>query len=109
MAERHDDENHSDHKDDDHDDHKDEKHDDHEGDDHKSEKHDDHKNKKESHSDVEVTWTFKCEQPTNVKSVTTKLFSAFPNGFEELAVEWVTASSAGKVELKGDNTIMLKQ
>ena len=93
-----------------HDDHKDEKHE--EGhDDHKDEhedEHDDHKDEK-SHSDVDVTWTFKCEQPAAIKSVSTKLFSAFPNGFEELDVEWVTASGAGKVELKKDDTVSLEQ
>ena len=77
-------------------------------DDHKSKKHDDHDDEK-SHSDVDVTWTFKCEQPKAIESVSTKLFSAFPNGFEELAVEWITASSAGKTELKKDDTITLKQ
>ena len=87
-----------------HDDHEDKKHDDH-----KDEKHDDHKDEKESHSDVDVTWNFKCEKPAAINSISTKLFSAFPNGFEELAVEWITANNAGKTELKKDDTITLKQ
>ena len=107
MAEAHND--HDDHKDEKH---SDKKHDDH--DDHKSEKHEEHHDEKhddeeKSHSDVDVTWTFKCEQPAEIKSVSTKLFTAFPNGFEELAVEWITASSAGKTELKQDETITLEK
>ena len=86
------------------DDHKDEKH----GDE-KHDEHDDHKDEEKSHSDVEVTWTFKCKQPAAITSVSTKLFSAFPKGFEELDVEWITASSAGKTELEKDDTITLKQ
>ncbi len=98
--EKHDDEDHDDHKDEAHDDHKDEKHDDHAG----------HDNEEEgSHSDVDVMWTFTCEKPTEITSVSTKLFSAFPKGFEEVAVEWITPSSAGKTELKEDGTITLKQ
>ena len=102
MTESHDDhkdEKHSD-KHDEHDDHKDEKH---------SDKHDEHDDEEKSHSDVDVTWTFKCEQPAEINSISTKLFSAFPNGFEELAVEWITASSAGKTELETDGTITLKK
>ena len=109
-------EKHDGHKDESHDDHKDEKHDDHKDeahDDHKDEKHDDHAghdNEEEgSHSDVDVMWTFTCEKPTEITSVSTKLFSAFPKGFEEVAVEWITPSSAGKTELKEDGTITLKQ
>ena len=109
------DEKHDDH-DDDHKDekHADNKHDDHD-DDHKDEKHadkkhdDDHKDEEKSHSDVDVTWTFKCKQPAAITSVNTKLFSKFPKGFEELAVEWITTSSAGKTELEKDGTITLKQ
>ena len=97
----HDEDGHDDHAEEGHDDHKDEKHDD----EHKDEKHDD---EKESHSDVDVTWTFNCEKPTAIKTVSTKLFSAFPHGFEELAVEWVTASGAGKTELEKDGAVNLK-
>ncbi len=116
--EKHADEKHDDH-DDDHKDekHAEEKHDDHD-DDHKDEKHadekhddhdDDHKDEEKSHSDVDVTWTFKCTQPAAITSVSTKLFSAFPKGFEEIDVEWITASGAGKTELEKDGTITLKQ
>ena len=107
----HKDEKHSDKKE--HDDHKHEKHSDKkEHDDHKDEKHSDkeeHDDEEKSHSDVDVTWAFKCEKPAAIESVSTKLFSAFPNGFEEIAVEWITASSAGKIELEKDGTITLKQ
>ena len=92
MAEGHDEEHHDDHKDEKHDDHKDEKH-----------------VEEKSHSDVDVTWTFTCKQPTEITSVSTKLFSAFPNGFEELDVEWITANGAGKTELKKDETITLEK
>jgi len=115
IAEKHDKDKHGDH-----DDHKDEKHDDHKDDDHKDEKHDDHKDgdhdghkdhegEEESHSDVDVTWTFKCEKPAAIETVSTKLFSAFPKGFEDIDVEWITANSSGKTELKKDDTITLKQ
>ncbi len=112
--EDHDDHKHEKHSDKkEHDDHKDEKHSGkEEHDDHKDEKHSDkeeHDDEEKSHSDVDVTWAFKCEKPAAIESVSTKLFSAFPNGFEEIAVEWITASSAGKIELEKDGTITLKQ
>jgi len=105
----HKDEKHSDKKHDDHDDHKSEKHEDHHDDkDDKDDKDDDHDDEEKSHSDVDVTWTFDCKKPAAIESVSTTLFTAFPNGFEELAVEWITASGAGKTELKKDDTITLK-
>ena len=104
----HDDHKHEKHSDkEEHDDHKDEKHSDKE--EHDDHKHDEHDDEEKSHSDVDVTWAFKCEKPAAIESVSTKLFSAFPNGFEEIAVEWITASSAGKIELEKDGTITLKQ
>lgn len=106
LDDSHDDNHKDETHDDDHDDHhKDETHDDH----HKDEKHDDHSSEEKSHSDVDVTWVFKCEQPKAIESVSINLFSAFPNGLEELDVEWITASGAGKTELKKDDTITLRQ
>ena len=93
-------EKHDGHKDDDHDQEKKEKHDDHEDDDHADEE--------SSHSDVEAVWGFHCEKPAAIETVNVKLFSAFPGGFEEIAVEWITAANAGKTELKEDGEVSLK-
>jgi hypothetical protein len=90
---------HDDHKDDDH---KDE-HDDHKDDDHKDE-HDDHK---ETHNDVDATWHFNCSDMAELKRVEVKLFSAFPGGFEEVDVDWITAKQAGHVELEADAAVSL--
>ena len=106
------DEHHDDHKDehkDDHDDHKDEHKDDH--DDHKDEHkdhHDDHKGESEgTHNDMDVTWKFACKDISEIKQVDVKLFSAFPKGFSDLDVEWISSSSAGSVELESDGVVQL--
>ncbi len=95
IATRHDAEKHDEH---DHD--KAEKHDEHD--------HDKHAADKSTHSDVDATWAYHCAQPAAIDSVNVKLFSAFPQGFEEIDVEWVTASNAGKAELEQDGTVSLK-
>ncbi|WML92405.1 DUF2796 domain-containing protein [Thiothrix lacustris] len=65
-----------------------------------TEKHDDH-------SDMDVAWAFTCTAPAALTEVTTKLFAAFPDGFEHLKVEWVTDKSASAVALEKDDTIKL--
>jgi hypothetical protein len=62
--------------------------------------------KGEAHSDVEVSWTFTCEKPEALKTVSTKLFSTF-GGFHKLNAEWVTDKGASSVELTQDDTIKL--
>ena len=80
------------------------KHDDH--DEHKSDdKHDDLK--ESAHSDVDATWQFACANPKAINSLEINLFSAFPKGFEEIDVEWITGSKSGKSELRKDGIIEL--
>jgi hypothetical protein len=62
--------------------------------------------KGEVHSDVEASWTFTCEQPEALQTVSTKLFSTF-SGFHKLNAEWVTDKGASAVELDKDDTIKL--
>nr|CAA6824785.1 MAG: DUF2796 domain-containing protein [uncultured Thiotrichaceae bacterium] len=81
---------------DDHEKHEDgDKHDDHEGHDHDE----------ASHSDVDASWTFTCKHPEKITSVETGFFAAFPDGFEKLDVEWLTADKAGAVKLEKDQVI----
>ena len=94
---------------DDHEKHEDDhdKHDDHKKHDDDHDKHDDHASES-THNDVEATWHFDCEKATEVESVEVKLFSAFPKGFEELDVDWITATKAGHVELVEDGVVTVK-
>lgn len=74
------------------------------------EDHDDHKHKKhegESHSDVEAHWTFKCKNTKEIHDVDVKLFSAFPKGFEQIKVDWITPTKASTVTLEKDATVEL--
>jgi hypothetical protein len=64
--------------------------------------------KGDAHSDVEVSWTFTCDKPDAVQTVTTKLFSTF-SGFHKLSAEWVTDKGASAVELEKDDMIKLTQ
>lgn len=96
-----------DHKDDDHGDHKaEESHDKHEGK-HDDHEHADHKDET-AHNDVDVTWHFECVKPSELTQVDVKLFSAFPKGFEEIDVDWISADKAGHVELESDGTVTFK-
>jgi len=62
--------------------------------------------KGEVHSDVEASWTFTCEKPEALTSLTTKIFSTF-SGFHKLNVEWVTAKKASAVTLEKDDVVKL--
>jgi hypothetical protein len=98
------DEHHDDHADDKHDDHEDDKHEEHEAD------HAEHDHKSESaHNDVDVTWNFSCENPAKLTQVDVRLFSAFPKGFEDIDVDWISASQAGHLELNNDGIVLLSQ
>ena len=102
----HSDEKHADHDEhhNDHDDHADEKHEEHEAD------HAEHDHKSESaHNDVDVTWNFSCENPAKLTQVDVRLFSAFPKGFEDVDVDWISASQAGHLELNNDGIVLLSQ
>jgi len=94
------------------DDHKEHDHHDHdkhaEKDDHKDHDHDDHKGEGETHNDVDVTWQFTCKNVSAIKQVEVKLFSAFPKGFEDLDIDWVSADKAGHAELGKDGVVSLK-
>jgi len=74
------------------------------------EDHEDHKNEKhegETHNDVEAHWTFKCKNTKEIHDVDVKLFSAFPKGFDQIKVDWVTPTKASTVTLKQDTTVEL--
>ncbi|WP_022954238.1 ZrgA family zinc uptake protein [Leucothrix mucor] len=107
------DEHHDDDKHNDHDDHSDEKHADHDEhhDDHADEKHDDHESDhaESAHNDVDVTWNFSCENPAKLTQVDVRLFSAFPKGFEDVDVDWISTSQAGHLELNNDGIVLLSQ
>ncbi len=61
----------------------------------------------ETHNDMDVTWTFACAKPAELKAVSTKLFAAFPQGFQKLKAEWVTDKGASAQELDKDATLKL--
>ena len=70
--------------------------------------HADHDHKDgETHNDMDVTWTFACAKPAELKEVTTKLFAAFPEGFQKVKAEWVTDKGASAQELDKDATLKL--
>ena len=64
-----------------------------------------HGDSEESHSDVDAHWTFKCKNTAALKNVSVSLFSAFPNGFEQIKVDWVSTISASTVTLKKDGVV----
>lgn len=69
---------------------------------------DDHDHKEgETHNDMDVTWSFACTQPAELKEVAVKLFAAFPDGFQHIKAEWVTEKGASAMELDKDDTIKL--
>lgn len=61
----------------------------------------------EAHNDMDVTWSFACTQPAELKEVAVKLFTAFPDGFQHIKAEWVTEKGASALELDKDATIKL--
>jgi hypothetical protein len=65
-------------------------------------------NKKDSHSDVEANWVFKCQHTEKLENIDVQLFSAFPEGFEHLQVEWIATKGASATELTEDGSIALK-
>ena len=73
-----------------------------------AEEHADHEHKEgEAHSDMDVTWAFACTKPAELKEVSTKLFAAFPEGFQKVKAEWVTDKGASAQELDKDATLKL--
>ncbi|RVU84103.1 DUF2796 domain-containing protein [Leucothrix sargassi] len=99
KEDKHDDHDHDEH---DHDEKKADKHDDHDHDEH------DHEEEGATHNDVDVTWHFECKDAAKLEQVEVKLFSAFPNGFEDLDIDWITASKSGHAELEKDGVVSLK-
>lgn len=61
-----------------------------------------------THSDMDITWSFTCTEPTKANEINVKLFSAFPNGFEHIKAEWITATVASSKVLNEDTTIRFK-
>lgn len=87
-----------------------EAHDEHHDDDKHDDDHAEHDHKSEStHNDVDVTWNFSCENPAKLTQVDVRLFSAFPKGFEDVDVDWISASQAGHLELNNDGIVLLSQ
>ncbi|MBU0656797.1 MAG: DUF2796 domain-containing protein [Gammaproteobacteria bacterium] len=72
-------------------------------------KHDHEEGEKEgeTHNDMDVTWSFACAKPAELKEVTTKLFAAFPEGLQKVKAEWVTDKGASSQELDKDSTLKL--
>ncbi len=62
----------------------------------------------DEHQDMEVTWEYTCSAPNKLKDIQTKLFSAFPNGFQRIHAEWVTGSGSSATELTQDDSIRLE-
>jgi ABC-type nickel/cobalt efflux system permease component RcnA len=83
-----------------------ENHDHHEGHDHHDE-HTDHE-EGEAHNDIDVSWVFSCAKPSALRTVETGLFDLFPAGFEEIMVEWITATNASARTIHQDEVIELK-
>ena len=127
QVEAHDKAKHGDHDEHDHDEkhekeghaekdeHKDHDKHDHDEHDHDEEKHaekdghEDHDHEEGSvHSDVDVTWNFTCKNVSEIAQVEVKLFSAFPKGFQDLDIDWVSADKAGHAELDKDGVVSLK-
>ena len=71
---------------------------------HKDDHHDSHENHN-SHSEMSVSYRFRCQQPKRLKAVSLKLFSQFP-GIEKINVMWVTDTQQGSTLLNPDNTII---
>ncbi len=63
----------------------------------------------ETHSDIEATWLFTCAEPSDLATIQTGLFAAFPKGFEKIMVEWLTDKNASAITLEQDAVIELKR
>ncbi|MFI0399372.1 MAG: DUF2796 domain-containing protein [Thiolinea sp.] len=57
---------------------------------------------------LHVNWSFYCAKPEALQEVTIALFTHFPQGFEQLAIEWVSEFTEGNVETSTDTLIRLK-
>lgn len=66
------------------------------------------KEEKETHSDITVTWQWQCDKMAKLDQLSVKLFSAFPQGFERLNVEWINAAKASAVKLNKDDIVTFK-
>lgn len=71
-------------------------------------KHEQESHEEQSHNDIDANWSFNCENSKAIENVTVNLFSAFPNGFEQIKVDWISDASASTVTLKKDGMINLK-
>lgn len=61
----------------------------------------------DEHNDVSVTWSYACAKPAALKTVDVKLFSAFPEGFQRINVEWLTDKGASMTVLDKDGSVQL--
>lgn len=103
----HEDDHHDEHEEDHHDEHADEHHDDHG---HEEEHHDDHAHEDDhhddhdpdheesTHSDVLVEWTYRCENPDALSTVTVSAFEHFPN-LTDLQVQYIGDDWQGGAQL----------
>lgn len=71
-------------------------------------KHDQESHKEEAHNDIDANWSFKCENSKEIKSISVNLFSAFPKGFKQIKVDWISENSASTETLKKDAVVNLK-
>lgn len=82
--------------------------DDHKHDEHGHDDHGHHDHDHEVHSDVEATYSFKCQTPEKLTEIQVKLFDTF-KGFEKLNAEWVAGDKQGVQTLtKGSQKLLLK-
>lgn len=72
--------------------------------------HDEHKDEQHevTHNDVAAHWSFSCKNSEEIHDVGVTLFSAFPKGFEQIKVDWITPTKASTATLKQDGMINLK-
>jgi hypothetical protein len=89
---------------DEHEEHDHDEHDEHEHEEHEEHDHDEHE-QGESHSEVDVVWTFSCTTTDKLTNLNVALFSAFPN-LVDLDVDYLTNSGQGSVELSPSNTVI---
>ena len=54
---------------------------------------------------LDVNWAFSCAKPAALQALKIALFTHFPQGFEQLAIEWVTDVSEGQLETSLDTVI----
>ena len=93
----HEDDHHDEHDEEHHDEQADEHHDDHEQEDEHHDEHD-HDHEESAHSDVLVEWTYRCENPGALSTITVSAFEHFPN-LSDLQVQYIGDDWQGGAQL----------